>query len=184
MKIVHIVSTLALTALISGCTGSRTYYQAPPEPLQPAPTGNVQSNQLQPIDNVDPNNTNTTTANNAGVNNSIDNTNQNTQVASVDTQTTTTTSSSGQKVTKTAALGAWNATVSGANCKLILSLTQNSDKSYRAAPLRCPNGLANVKAWNVEGNQLVLKNSSGESLVRLNRTGGERYQGGIVTLSR
>jgi hypothetical protein len=63
---------------------------------------------------------------------------------------------------------------------MMLSLTKQS-ADFRAASLRCPGDAAGVAAWNVAGQQVVLKDNTGNTVARLYSSGAERYDGQTVS---
>ncbi|WP_062209566.1 protease inhibitor Inh/omp19 family protein [Aureimonas sp. AU12] len=79
-------------------------------------------------------------------------------------------------VTREGLVGAWRVTSGGGNCQIFMALTQWTG-GYRAASRGCPGQVADVSAWDVSGNQVVLKDSGGSTVATLNNTGGTRYEG-------
>jgi len=73
-------------------------------------------------------------------------------------------------------VGAWKVNTAGSGCQMMLSLTKQSS-DFRAASLRCPGDAANVRAWNVAGSQVVLKDNTGNTVARLYASGAQRYDG-------
>jgi hypothetical protein len=49
--------------------------------------------------------------------------------------------------------------------------------NYRAAPLRCPAPIENIKGWDIKGKQLVLYDQNGSQIAGLYSTGGQRFDG-------
>ena len=83
---------------------------------------------------------------------------------------------SASPVTREGLVGAWRVTSGGGNCQIFMALTQWTG-GYRAASRGCPGQVADVSAWDVAGNQVVLKDSGGSTVATLNNTGGTRYEG-------
>jgi hypothetical protein len=79
-------------------------------------------------------------------------------------------------VTREGLVGAWRVSSGGGNCQIFMALTQWTG-GYRAASRGCPGQVADVSAWDVSGNQVVLKDSGGSTVATLNNTGGTRYEG-------
>lgn len=137
-----------------------------PEPLTPAPSGTVTTNQLPPPaapGTTDPSAfpppPGTTT----------------TDVAALP-PTTGQAPVNAPDLTAGSVAGVWNATVSGQGCKIATPQTKFG-QGYRAGPLRCPAPLDGVKSWNVAGKQLTLYDESGAALARLYSSGGEKFDG-------
>jgi len=83
----------------------------------------------------------------------------------------------GAPVTREGVSGAWIVASDNPECRLILAFTQWSG-GYRAAPKRCNSPeLSSVTAWDVEGQQVKLMDSSGNTIARLYQSASERYDG-------
>lgn len=84
---------------------------------------------------------------------------------------------SGEPVTREGVSGAWIVASDNPDCRMILAFTKWSG-GYRAATKRCNSQeLSSVSAWDVKGQQLVLMDSSGNTLARLYQSANERYDG-------
>ncbi|WP_061977595.1 MULTISPECIES: protease inhibitor Inh/omp19 family protein [unclassified Aureimonas] len=79
-------------------------------------------------------------------------------------------------VTREGLVGAWRVSSGGGNCQIFMALTQWTG-GYRAASRGCPGQVADVSAWDVSGNQVVLKDSGGSTVATLSNAGGTRYEG-------
>ena len=167
------MTMLAAAAItIAGCQSQRfASLDSGPEPLRPAPTGQVTSAQLPPPSGpTDPSSfppapgAVTTDPAAAG-----------TDVAALPTAIPAAPAGA-PDLTKEQLLGSWNANAAGVSCQMILSLTKQGD-NFRAASLQCPGDAANVAAWEVAGKQVVLKDRDGNVVARLYSTGAERYDG-------
>ncbi len=79
-------------------------------------------------------------------------------------------------VTREALVGRWTISASGSNCDLFLALTKWTG-GYRAATRGCSNEAALVSAWDVQGNQVLLSDNSGNQFARLYKSGEESYNG-------
>lgn len=164
----------ALVALAAaGCQSSRfDSVDTRPQPLTPAPSGQVSSSQLPPptaSGPTDPSAFPPAPGQAAG-----------TQVAAATpppgTSAPVTPPANAAPVTKEAMIGAWKVNTGGSGCQMMLSLTKMSS-DFRAASLRCPGDAASVAAWNVAGSQVVLKDNSGNTVARLYSSGAQRYDG-------
>jgi len=84
---------------------------------------------------------------------------------------------SGEPVTREGVSGAWIVASDNPDCRMILAFTKWSG-GYRAATKRCNSTeLSSVSAWDVKGQQVVLMDSSGNTLARLYQSANERYDG-------
>lgn len=179
------ICLVAAAAVVSGCSstrfgGSPTYQQ--PTPLNPAPSGSVTAGQLPPPAQPGVNNTaqNDFPAApgtdgmqpdmNAGNDSSIQ------QVATA------------QPVTRESLVGAWKVTTAGSSCQMFMALTKWTG-GFRAASRGCPGDAANVAAWDVQGQQVVLSDSNGNKVATLFSSGsgafnGQTTGGTAISLSR
>ena len=181
-----------LTALLlaAGCSRSMPSFDSAnsgPSPLAPQPTAQVAANQLPPpppppppgqnqsmtgAPGTDPNNPNGMNTPPGG----------DTQMASLDPNqsgagaSSTPPAGGGQPLSRNKVLGAYKVTTAGGNCQIILSLTKWSG-GYRAASRGCPGAVADVSAWDVSGNNVVLRNAGGSQVASLSSTGDARYDG-------
>ena len=83
---------------------------------------------------------------------------------------------SGPAINRDALVGAWKVTTGGSSCQVFMALTQWTG-GYRAASRGCPGDAAKIAAWDVSGSQVVLKDSTGNTVARLYASGGSRYDG-------
>jgi hypothetical protein len=163
MRLTHVVTAVAVLAVLSGC--QRTTYNglsspgvqplAQPQPLQPAPVGGVQSSDLA--------------SPKAGANDFP-------TAPQAATQDVTQLSANSQDVTKEELIGRWTLNSGGATCDIFLSLTKWTG-GYRAASRGCSGGAAVISAWDVQGKQVVLADSAGTRVARLYKSANERYNG-------
>lgn len=165
----------ALMALLglaaAGCSTSRfDSMDSRPEPLSPAPSGQVTSNQLPPPTASGPTDPSAFPPQ-PGAAPGTD-----VAVATPPPGTTASPPPNAPAVTKEAMVGAWKVSAGGNGCQMMLSLTKMSS-DFRAASLRCPGDAAGVAAWNVAGSQVVLKDNSGNTVARLYSSGPSRYDG-------
>jgi protease inhibitor Inh len=158
------VSFAALLA--GGCSTSERLASSQPEPLTPAPSGTVSSNQLPPPAAPGTNPSQFPSA--PGT--------TGTNVAAATPPAAAEPPAGAADVTTASVAGVWNATVSGQSCKVATPQTKFG-AGFRAGPLRCPAPLDGVKSWNVSGKQLALYDADGGVLARLYSSGGERFDG-------
>ena len=80
-------------------------------------------------------------------------------------------------VTRQAMVGAWTVSTPTANCQIFLALTKWAG-GYRAASRGCIEPvMADVQAWNVQNDIVILVGSSGTQSANLYRTGPQRFDG-------
>lgn len=171
----YLVATVAAAALaIAGCqrtanvnAGASTL----PPPVNPAPITGVQSAQLPPPGES-----------------GFPEAPQNENAGGMTSQEFEMAAANAPSVNREALLGTWQTQVGGGSCQLALSLTQWTG-GYRAASLRCPGAAANIAAWDVSGNQVVLNDRNGNTVARVYQSGPQRYEGtlaagGSIVLTR
>lgn len=167
---------LVAALVVSGCTSSRVgALQTQPAPLTPAPAGTVTGNPLPPPSQP-------TVAPNEFPSAPVTET---PTIGPVDTPETPPPSSvtevaSAEPVTREALVGAWKVSTSGSSCQMFMALTQWTG-GYRAASRGCPGDAANVSAWDVRGQQVVLSDSSGNQVATLFSSGAGRFDGQTVS---
>ena len=79
-------------------------------------------------------------------------------------------------VTRDSMVGRWTISTSGSTCDVFLALTQWTG-GYRAASRGCSGQASTISAWNVEGKQAVLNDSTGNRFAGLYKTGETRFEG-------
>ena len=165
MKMQTLLIAAAVAAVLGGC--QRTSFggmntQQQPAPLMPAPVGGVQSGQLPP----------------PGMGTGANSATAFPEAPTTPTETTApqVASANAPELTREALIGRWSAGTGGTTCDVFLSLTKWTG-GYRAASRGCPGAVADVSAWDVSGNQVVLKDSGGSNVANLNSSGGSRYEG-------
>jgi len=153
---------------IAGCSSSRfDRIDSGPAPLNPAPSGTVTSSQLPPPSGPTDQSAFPPAPGTVGA--------DGTQLAA-GPAVPPAPPTGAPTVTKEALVGAWKVNSGGGGCQMMLSLTKQSS-DFRAASLRCPGDAANVAAWNVAGQQVVLKDNTGNVVARLYSSGPEKYDG-------
>lgn len=178
-----LASTLCVAVLVSGCTSRVGALNTGPAPLQPAPSGTVTSNQLPPPATPNafpaapaPQTPVAPTPTEVAVNT------PETPEVTLETPGAGNTGSSiqdvasAEPVTKEQMVGAWQVSTAGSSCQMFMALTQWTG-GFRAASRGCPGDAADVSAWNVSGNQVVLSDSGGNRVATLFRSGTDRYDG-------
>jgi len=174
MKMHTLLVAVAVAAVLGGC--QRTSFggmntQQQPAPLIPAPVGGVQSGQLappmMPAQNDFP--AAPTTPDASAV----------PQMAAA---------ANAPELTREALIGRWSAGSGGSTCDVFLSLTKWTG-GYRAASRGCVGNAAAIAAWDVQGKQVILADSSGNQIARLYQSANERYDGSTssgqsISLSR
>lgn len=169
----HAIILLAVVLAASGCNRSLNSIaprSAEPNRLPSAPVGAVEEGQLPPpvegeqlaaTDPVDP------AAQAPVAPAAITPQPQNTQAAAP----------SGEPISRESVSGTWNVLSDNPECRMILAFTKWSG-GYRAATKRCnAPELASVSAWDVKGEQVVLMDGGGNTIARLYKSAGERYDG-------
>lgn len=183
---ITVTCVLAATTALAGCQSSRLggLNTQPavnsPAPLPAAPSGTVQQGTLTPPA-VQPKESFPTAPSAPTIATPAPKpTETETKVASLPTET-------GGPVTREQMVGAWKVSTGGSSCQMFLALTKWSG-GFRAASRGCPGAAASVTAWNVSGNQVQLKDSSGSTVAVLLSSGPTRYAGSAggapITLSR
>ncbi|WP_322186467.1 protease inhibitor Inh/omp19 family protein [Fulvimarina sp. 2208YS6-2-32] len=172
-------TVLAVMLIAAGCSRSVPEFgsSSGPAPLTPSPTPQVSANRLPPPPPPPPPA--------ATTNPSTPATGTDTQTAALDpnagsaagsTPTPPPASSGGAALSRNKVLGAYKVTTAGGNCQIILSLTKWSG-GYRAASRGCPGAVSDISAWDVSGNNVVLKNSSGSQVASVASSGDARFDG-------
>ncbi|MEM9107889.1 MAG: protease inhibitor Inh/omp19 family protein [Pseudomonadota bacterium] len=92
------------------------------------------------------------------------------------------------EVTRESMVGRWTISTGGNSCDVWLALTPFSG-GYRAATRQCLDQTSMIKAWDVQGNQVLLRDTDGNQFASLYKTGDSRYNGATsvgqaVSLSR
>lgn len=177
------VCLVAAAVIISGCTSSRfgTFdTRSRPAPIAAAPSGSVSSGQLPPPSQPG-------AASEGGfpdapgaqqnqddLNGSLD--------GSVDVTTDGSADGSMQQVataepvSREKMVGAWKVTTGGSSCQMFMALTKWTG-GFRAASRGCPGDAANVSAWDVQGQQVVLSDANGNKVATLFPSGSGQFNG-------
>ncbi len=79
-------------------------------------------------------------------------------------------------VTRDSLVGRWTISTGGNSCDVFLALTKWTG-GYRAASRGCSDQASLISAWDVQGKQVLLGDSSGAQFARLYKTGDKRFDG-------
>jgi hypothetical protein len=166
MRVVHAVTGIALLAALAGC--DRTSYSSQPAPLTPAPVN------PQPIGGVQSSNLSTPGQMPADPSQfpAPPTSPQQTQVASANI----TPPATALDITKEQMVGGWKVSAAGASCNMFLTLTKFGNAS-RGGTSKCIGELMTMRAWDVSGKQVVLMDSSGNTIGHLFKTGNNQFSG-------
>jgi hypothetical protein len=165
MKMHTLLVAVAVAAVLGGC--QRTSFgglntQPQPAPLMPAPVGGVESGQLAPPMAPQPGEFPAA------------------PTAPEQTMAPQVAEANAPELTREALIGRWSATSGGTSCDVFLSLTKWTG-GYRAASRGCVGNAAAIAAWDVQGKQVILADSSGNQIARLYQSANERYDGSTST---
>ena len=155
------VILIAMSGLVAlaGCqrlgTGGPLYGQ--PQPLNPAPVGGVQSGDLAA----------------PGQQGQFPDAPQTTGPTPEQLQTA---AANAPDVTRDSMVGRWTISTGGSNCDVFLALTKWTG-GYRAASRGCADQASLISAWDVQGKQVLLSDSSGNQFAQLYKTGDKRFDG-------
>jgi hypothetical protein len=162
------ILTASLLALaLAGCQSERfsPMQSRQPEPLAPAPTGNVQTSQLPPPSTpMSPTDFPAVPEQDSQ------------QMASLDQNA----AAGAPEITAGSVAGVWNVSVAGQSCRVATPQTKYG-QGFRAGPLHCPPPLDGVKSWQVDGKQLAFYDAGGQVLATLYSSGEARFDGQTST---
>lgn len=167
MRISYAAGTIVAVGLaLTGCQSERTTYgsslPSQPSALTPAPVGTVQGSQLPP----------------PGVSQFPEAPGQGQQPQNA--QEMASLQANAPAVQKESLIGRWTVASAGSSCDLFLALTKWTG-GYRAASRNCAGPAAEISAWDVKGNQVVLTDSTGNQIASLYQAGNEQYQGSTTS---
>lgn len=155
---IALVSALAISTMACQRT---TYTRSYVSPLPATPSTPVAGDSLSPLDQQPGAGQGEITSQ------PLDSNGQETQVASAPSGTTT-----GSSVGRTDLLGGWDVSSGADSCKLFMTLTTWSG-GYRANTRGCSDeNLSRIAAWDLNGSQVVLKDSAGSDIAQLAGGGG------------
>lgn len=179
------IAILMMAVAVVGCNRSTSALnvntQKPPQPLPSVPSGNVQTTQLEPIEqpNVQPE------VPSAGLDAPVAPTappvETPQEVKPIETASLEPKPVSNEPLTHEPLAGSWNVASDSSQCRAILAFTKWSG-GYRATTLRCNSPeLSTVTAWDVKGSKVVLVDANGSQVASLGAVGAERYAGVTAT---
>jgi len=99
-----------------------------------------------------------------------------TTLAAVDPAAQAAAAASAAPIEKNSLLGSWSVNSGGSSCQMFLTLTKYGNSS-RGGTRGCSNELANMRAWDLSGNQVVMYDENGNTIARLYSSGGGRLDG-------
>ena len=171
MRISQAGLILAVGLALTGCQrlnyGSRSELPSQPAPLTPAPVGGVQQSQLPPPG---------TTGNDGSQFPAAPGTAGNAdgqKMASLGND-------NAPEIKPESMIGRWTVTASGSGCDLFLSMTKWTG-GYRAATRNCSGTAANISAWDVKGNEIVLSDNVGNQIASVQQSGKQSYRGSTAS---
>ena len=171
MRISQAGLLLALGLALAGCQrlnyGSRSELPSQPAPLTPAPVGGVQQSQLPPPGATGGNTSGFPAAPGA-------------QDSANGQKMASTGNANAPEIKPESMIGRWTVTSTGSGCDLFLSMTKWTG-GYRAATRNCSGVAANISAWDVKGNQIVLSDNVGNQIASLQQSGNQNYQGSTAS---
>lgn len=173
---------LALGGVLALSACQRTSYNysqpvpPPPQPLTPAPTGQVQSGVLAPpagasatgtYGMTQPGMTGATTGQYPPAPGMGETAGGMGNVAAP---------AGAMPLSNAALVGSWKVSEGGVTCDMFLTLT-NLGEGLRGGTRGCTGGLSTMKSWGINGDQVVLSDANGYAIARLYKTGDTRIEG-------
>lgn len=159
-----IALTLSCVVVVTGCqrfSGSRNYAA----PLPATPTTPIGQDDLQPLDPLAPAPGTVTTQTDG------------TQLAAAPVAEP----SGALDIGRSDMAGGWKLSSAGDNCMAFMALTTWSG-GYRANTRGCTSpSLSGISAWNLDGKQVILKDSAGAVVAQLYATSPEQFNGQTIT---
>ncbi|MQT12948.1 protease inhibitor Inh/omp19 family protein [Segnochrobactrum spirostomi] len=150
------IACLALAMATAGCTTFGTSRPAAPEPLQPVPTAPVATTQLPPPEPTPE-------------------AQQPAQPAALPS------ADAALSVQRSDMIGGWTVESGGARCQLFMVLTGWSG-GYRASTRGCSSDvLKTISAWDLNGKEITLKDSSAAPVATLYSTAANRFEGRLAS---
>ena len=146
---------LASVVALAGCQRTAPVYSQP-SPLSPAPIGNIENSQLPPAGQTGFPEAPTT--------------------AGPSEQQMEAVAANAPELTRDSMVGRWTISTGGNSCDVFLALTKWTG-GYRAASRGCTDQAALISAWDVQGKQVLLSDTSGNQFARLYKSGDKRFDG-------
>ena len=184
-----ILTLVAVTAL-AGCSQSRfggpgyaALQPQQPAPIASAPTSRVQTGALAPLNGA-PQSLPRTNDPNQPLPGVVDTAQQpqqqNTQVASIDPVAPTTPAApaapSGPAISENSLIGNWQTSANGQSCATFFGLT-DLGSGLLGGTRGCAGDLSKFRTWKVAGNRATLRDSTGQTVATLTRTGDKSFSG-------
>ncbi len=164
-------AAMAVLAALAACqSASPAADYGRPAPLTAAPSGVVQSSQLPPPPPPPP------PVEQAAIPPASPVTASSAAPATPGAASAPAQTASAEPLKREGLVGAWKVSAGGGSCQIFMALTKWTG-GYRAASRGCPGQVADVTAWDVSGNSVVLKDSGGSTVANLSSSGGTRYDG-------
>ena len=169
-----ILTVAAVALLTTGCSTSRFggegLQAAAPQRLPAAPSGQVSTGSLAPP----------VTASGPGNIQELPQPPQGTELASADPVGSTTAATppagGGGPVSANALIGNWSTTVGGSSCATFFSLSDLGSGKL-GGTRGCQGDLAKFRTWRVAGNSATLRDSTGNTIATLTKTGDKSFAG-------
>lgn len=184
---VLIATAIASVLALSACQRTSYNYSQPvapqPQPLTPAPAGQVQSSNLPPPGGAQQGtyNSGTYQAGQSQVDTATaGNTGQFPAAPGAPTGNggmgNVAAPAGAMALSNAGLVGSWKANEGGVQCDMFLTLT-NLGEGLRGGTRGCTGGLSTMKSWGINGDQLVLNDANGYAIARLYKTGESRLEG-------
>ena len=191
------ILTLAALTALAGCSQSRfggpgyaALQPQQPAPVASAPTGQVQTGALAPVSGAPQSLPRTNGPNNdpnQPLPGAVDTAQgqqpqQNTQVASIDPVVPTTPAapaapaSGGPAISENSLIGNWQTSANGQSCATFFGLT-DLGSGLLGGTRGCSGDLSKFRTWKVAGNRATLRDSTGQTVATLSRTGDKSFSG-------
>ena len=182
------ILTLAALTALAGCSQSRfggpgyaALQPAQPAPIASAPRGSVQTGALAPVGGAPQSLPRTNDPNQPlpGAVDAAGQPQQNTQVASIDpvaTEAPAAPVASGPAISENALIGNWQTSANGQSCATFFGLT-DLGSGLLGGTRGCSGDLSRFRTWKVAGNQATLRDSTGQTVATLSRTGDKSFSG-------
>lgn len=176
------VAAIGAVMAVSGCQRTSYYNsgqpaQPAPQPLAPAPTGQVQSNTLPPPSGNGTYQPGPVPGGTASAGNAQS------QFPAAPSQPSTpggmgnvSAPAGAQQISSSALVGSWKVNEGGVSCDMFLTLTNLGD-GLRGGTRGCTGSLSSMKSWGINGDQVVLNDANGYAIARLYKTADNRIEG-------
>ena len=179
-----LLTVAAVALLASGCSSSRfggqDLYAGSPQPLPAAPAGQVTTQSLAAPSVTASGPGNVQPLPQPGVDGTV-------ETAALDPVTGQPTAtapsapaaapaSGGQPISENALIGNWTTSVAGSSCATFFGLT-DLGSGLLGGTRGCSGDLSKFRTWRVAGNSATLRDSTGQTVATLTRTGDKSFSG-------